>query len=411
MDLCGACENLFRAIFCNHEYSSGAVELLLSARSCRFCDVLASCLGHPSALYTTTIRDILTASENDSVLYQARRYTSQIDFSFQIPGSPSLSNTYVRLALWADEGSPAATLENIRTIPPLACPSSTNQKVKRWLESYRETHDECLSLISGGFIDESCEPELPKRILNIGGRYASSEIQLVETGGCMRGHYATLSHCWGPPAKRPLLTTTTTLQSHLKGIDIEDLPKTFRDAVNVVRDIGLQYLWIDSLCILQDNEKEWEEEAGKMGSIYEMATLTIAASGAHDSTEGCYVSKSWGFPSTRIPYYSSPGEDVASGIIYAQQIFDCSPSWGPLKRRGWAFQERRLSRRTVHFTDGGLSWKCRNIELDEWDGDIDMVEYPMWDVMMQSYSDSEFTYESDRLIALQGLANEIQKAR
>lgn len=179
----------------------------------------------------------------------------------------------------------------------------------------------------------------------------------------------------------------------------------------MTRAIGVRYLWIDCLCIVQDDKNDWKKEAAVMGSIYERALMTIAASGAQDSTEGCFISKSSDLSSVSIPYYS--GSKVTSGLgcFYAHQVFDCSPAWGPLKERGWVVQEWRLSRRIVHFTEGGLSWKCREEETDELGNYMDMEEYPEWDFMLKVHSEAKFTFEADRLIALQGLATEMQKAR
>src|SRR5438034_1924444 len=66
------------------------------------------------------------------------------------------------------------------------------------------------------------------------------------------------------------------------------LPKTFQDAVLLTRALGVRYLWIDSLCIIQDDEKDWKRENPKMGEVYQYATITIAAAHARDSSEGCF---------------------------------------------------------------------------------------------------------------------------
>ncbi|KAK8062786.1 heterokaryon incompatibility protein-domain-containing protein [Apiospora hydei] len=85
-----------------------------------------------------------------------------------------------------------------------------------------------------------------------------------------------------------LKTTTETLSSHLNGIAIADLPQSFQDAVDITRRLGIRYLWIDSLCIIQDCKKDWDSEAQRMAEIYESSHVTIAATDSLNGDGGCY---------------------------------------------------------------------------------------------------------------------------
>jgi hypothetical protein len=105
----------------------------------------------------------------------------------------------------------------------------------------------------------------------------SQYVRLVHTIG-QKGNYIALSHCWG--STNLIRTTTRTLSTHEEGILITDLPKTFRDAISICRYLKVQFLWIDSLCIIQDDEQDWEREASRMADVYANAYLTIAASAA-----------------------------------------------------------------------------------------------------------------------------------
>jgi hypothetical protein len=110
-------------------------------------------------------------------------------------------------------------------------------------------------------------------------------IKLCETHG-IRVPYAALSHCWG---KIPLVKTTKETRNTTRGIAnliLPSLPKSFQDAAKVAMNLGLRYLWIDSLCIVQDDPLDWEEEAAKMGSIFESSYVAIAATSAIRSTVG-----------------------------------------------------------------------------------------------------------------------------
>lgn len=121
-------------------------------------------------------------------------------------------------------------------------------------------------------------PPLPKRVLDV-SFIGSDTIKLVETDPNYPSHFICLSHRWGNA--KPLTTTSTTLQSRLEGIKVKDLSQTFQDAVILTRALRKPYLWIDSLCILQDSASEWEEESAKMGTYYSSSWLTIGA-GMHE---------------------------------------------------------------------------------------------------------------------------------
>lgn len=172
-------------------------------------------------------------------------------------------------------------------------------------------------------------------------------------------HYIALSHCWGvlPDQQRSQwLTTRHNVADRFdNGLSVDILPKTFRDAITVTRELGQRYLWIDSLCILQNDIDDWEIEAGKMQAVFRNAYCTIAATSAEDSTQGFLerpprTSDSW----VRIP--CSPG----SGIFVTTFVdnFEEDVLGGYLNKRAWVLQERALSRRTIHFTDRQTYWEC-----------------------------------------------------
>jgi hypothetical protein len=101
-------------------------------------------------------------------------------------------------------------------------------------------------------------------------------------------HYATLSYCWGDPRKIPFIRTTEeTFVQRKTRIEWGDLPKTFQDAIIIIRALEIHFIWIDSLCILQDDELDWEKEAAKVANIYSNSYLNIAATGSSDSGGGC----------------------------------------------------------------------------------------------------------------------------
>ena len=152
----------------------------------------------------------------------------------------------------------------------------------RWIEQQllqcNENHPDCNT-------NHDVLPILPTRVLDLGENPGKDSIRLYETNKSF-GRYATLSHCWGLVG--PLTTTRDTRPQRLQGIALNDLPNTFRDAVLVTRKLGIRYLWIDSLCILQGDKTDWETESGRMADVYSNAYINLAASSSRDSRGGLF---------------------------------------------------------------------------------------------------------------------------
>jgi hypothetical protein len=156
--------------------------------------------------------------------------------------------------------------------------------------------------------------------------------------------YACLSHCRGS-GKDILKTEQASLRAHLDtGIAVDELPRTFQDVVDICQRLDVKYLWIDSLCIIQDSDEDWRAQSARMGDIYENARFTIAASASNAPTEGCYRTTSGHYRGEPVPGHTG---------VYVRcqprrpKRFN-TPLW-PLLRRAWAFQELSLSPRVVHY--------------------------------------------------------------
>ncbi|KAH9207793.1 heterokaryon incompatibility, partial [Leptodontidium sp. 2 PMI_412] len=156
--------------------------------------------------------------------------------------------------------------------------------------------------------------------------------------------YVALSHCWGgsilPRA------TKATIQLLKSTIDWGSLTKTFQDAITLTRKLGFHYIWIDSLCIIQDDENDWRVESLKMADIYENAELVVSATGAKDGSEGLFRER-------------KPVQILASDDTQDSSTFN------PLLTRAWAFQEKLLATRIVHFADHELVWECKETQRCE----------------------------------------------
>lgn len=174
-----------------------------------------------------------------------------------------------------------------------------------WFDECVTSHEKCIRTKDSGS-QEATKPHLPTRILNVRSELYETIVRLVEPHG-IRDDYVTLSHCWGPPTKRLLCTTKATLHQYLAGIHLSQLPKTFYDAVTIIRSTNLRYVWIDSLCLVQDDLNDWSKEAPRMGELYSNADLVIAALGAHDSIKGCFLKRISPEPFIDIQYVREGG--------------------------------------------------------------------------------------------------------
>jgi hypothetical protein len=158
-------------------------------------------------------------------------------------------------------------------------------------------------------------------------------------------------------------TTTSTIERLRHEIRYEDLSKTFQHAIETVRTLGLRYVWIDSLCIVQDSLDDLNHELPLMDKVYRYCYINIAATGASNGSEGCYWTRD---PATVLPTEVSiswsNSEQNTSGIYH---VIPDSNKWArklikqPLNRRCWVLQERILSPRVLHFGNDQLFWECR----------------------------------------------------
>jgi hypothetical protein len=206
--------------------------------------------------------------------------------------------------------------------------------------------------------NSSVDPTLPTRVLDLEPLKNSRYLRLYEPQGTT-ARYACLSHCWGQQT-HITATRKENLSAHLERIQYSLLPKTFRDAIVVAQKLGLRYLWIDSLCIIQNSDSDWLKESASMSTIYQNSVLTIAATKSKDGSEGC-------FSKNPITYqdYCIKSPDQLSDIYIREKLthWDTAsksdvPSSYPLLTRGWAYQERFLAPRVLHFCEKELVWEC-----------------------------------------------------
>ena len=319
--------------------------------------------------------------------------------------------------------------------------------------------DECL-----GSSHRHCKspksPLLPRRVVDVGVR--DGVIRLLETNGA-RGKYLCLSHCWG--AQQIITTTKASKAAHEHEITLESLPQTFRDAVLFTRRFGIDYIWIDSLCIVQDDGDDWKTESAKMEAVYRNAHLTLAATSSSSGAAGFYRPT----PDYEVSGTSESGqsyslffrekidhhiENIGNPPDFSHQADDReiagrpTSARHPLLTRAWVFQERLLSTRVLHFGPYELFFECRTGMQCECDGigyadSSETVAMPatkplyddtlgnhslhrkvgdrlgyrddwaarLWRTMASSYTALGITHPRDRLPAIGGLAKSMRALR
>ena len=283
-------------------------------------------------------------------------------------------------------------------------------------------------------------PKLPTRVVDVGRVGSPLSASLLETNS-QQEEYLTLSYCWGKAEMTR--TTSLTLSEHKKLICLDRLAKTVRDALAITKALGYRYIWIDSLCIIQDSISDWERESSQMAMIYRHSALTIAASGACSADEGCFLPRK-PIPTVQLPYYTR--ERSQAGYVYVSKSLDMPTMYrdtvnGPLDRRAWTLQERFLSRRVLFYGKGCLHWSCDQRQCSEtrhhrseletysylgkpvnefrrgliknerpWRGKksgFQQVLYREWYRMIGEYTTRSLTYSGDKLPALSGLARNV----
>lgn len=264
--------------------------------------------------------------------------------------------------------------------PILAPDAELNfSRVRNWLDDCLKHHPKCRWTSSGLKVnDTKLETIIPKRLISVGSDNPDTLIppRIVHTDG-LRGKYVALSYCW---VQNPLVKLTRSSLRELEAkVDLSLLAETIRDAVTVTRKLKVPYLWVDSLCIIQDDRDDRDEELKKMADIYQGAVLTISALGAHQG-EGLFLPRRHNGalnlhgPDKRDVYEvrmdcivgrnkPSIGEmHLALPLVPHGFRADIAYEYGQSRwyKRGWVLQERLLSRRIIHYGALQIYWECNH---------------------------------------------------
>ncbi|KAH8891595.1 HET-domain-containing protein [Thozetella sp. PMI_491] len=288
----------------------------------------------------------------------------------------------------------------------------------------------------------------PKRLLSIDSAENHERIYIVEQPE--RVEYACLSYCWGSDLDGVLTTTSENVTAHYKSIPLDMLPKTIMDAISLCRGIGISYLWVDSLCIIQDDIKDWQQQSPLMLDIYGQSCLTIYAEHPKSCKEGFLGLQKYGCPNWQRLLETPVPEGLGfSGTRFlmrnprngGRDHFDegMNAEEDSLSTRGWGLQERVLPFRRLIFNGREMTWECQCRRICECGHqsdtgtfgkhryllsslkdvigltDLSELEPPTrrsmyeiekdWFSIVENYSRRDLSRAADKLSAISGLAN------
>ncbi|KAF5697658.1 het-domain-containing protein [Fusarium mundagurra] len=414
-----------------------------SAESCELCKVMLESATHGRSLETEA--DLERAFKGLKLRVEVDHYLCA-PYNSIPPSSNDISawglraywmreEMSTRLILHKELGNSDNTRERpIWTSSRPATVEALLPTILTWLKECDDTHTSACSLEPVLSL-----PVLPTRCVDVGEPDGSTEPRLAILNGC-HARYTTLSHCWGKGQLLARLTTSSVLPLS-DAIRLDTLPRTYRDAISITRALGIRYIWIDSLCIIQDDADDWERESANMASIYRYAYLNLAATSALDSNGGCmHPSRpTMSFQIEPPPRWRSTGPGSFGPAVPTEPATPAlvRPSGSArdlekaaLNTRAWVLQEVCLSRRTIHFAQDQMYWFCAEREASEDGTRVHMPHfrerrapllgppqwlvgqndqltrgsiYTMWWTLVEDYSTRALTHASDKMAALAGL--------
>ncbi|KAK4198119.1 heterokaryon incompatibility protein-domain-containing protein [Triangularia verruculosa] len=290
-------------------------------------------------------------------------------------------------------------------------------RAKKWIEDCTLNHTSC-RLEPSGFV--------PTRLLDVAA-IRGNNICLVESKTVPNiqksARWAALSYVWG--GLQPVRTLEANINDHRKGIPLDRLPPTIQHSITVCQNIAIPYLWIDCLCIIQDDNDDLAVELQFMAQIYQHSTVTINAASAASVHQGFLQDRPLYFyedtiqpvqinfePSKCSANAGVTGFLLKNNLSYALQDFD------PIRTRAWTYQERKLPIRSLHYSTAGIEWSCRHLVAstvtntekpydDRLLGEGPTLagqELTPWSVIVQDYTHRKLSFPSDKITAVSAIA-------
>jgi hypothetical protein len=319
------------------------------------------------------------------------------------------------LTAFTSVGNAASDIVTARPLRSDVGSDQAFQEISKWLKRCA-THPKC---------GPPSEPRLPTRVIEVSSEDSPRSPRLLSTKG-LHGKYAALSYCWG--ANQLGVTTKANLDCRLLALDVKALSKTVQEAIVTTQRIGVRYLWVDAICIIQDSEEDKATEIQQMCDIYQRAYVTIVAANAADSNQGFLQGRPPPAPSVEIPFWSADGR-LGSVWMRSEGWYDDDSE--PVNTRGWTLQERLLSPRLVIFASHTIQFQCQQATvnlgdslhipsgLGSWRLPSVLIGLPQntetkeltseaaieaWKDIIMLYSQRDLSYDDDKLVALAALA-------
>jgi hypothetical protein len=309
-------------------------------------------------------------------------------------------------------------------------------KARKWIKTCCSSHKQCR--VTGK--DELSF--LPTRVIDVGIDDADA-LKLHVSAEGEQAEYACLSYCWGGDQFK---TTCANLESLTAEIPRDSLFQTVADAAEVTRRLGLRYLWVDALCIVQDSDEDKAKHIYTMGAIYKNSTITIVAATASAASQGFLRTPREPLP-TAVVNLPLPNGEIGPVHLTLDELTRQGPlrakSYHPLDQRGWCLQEHLLSPRLLYFANWNVEWHCQHGDVQfVFDdlfgrtkpvlnsfrlepgifgaasvGDVAARTYAfgripirlnLWRRIVEDYTKRGLTVPSDRLPALAGITRELE---
>ncbi|KAF2460082.1 heterokaryon incompatibility protein-domain-containing protein [Lineolata rhizophorae] len=410
---CSICHDLQPNLDSKGFANSIAVEYTkLQASTCSGCRVIFDGIN---AFYPNSEKEL----ESNRLRLRPLEYNAGGPLNVVVLGKPSLE-------FYTQPDSPTAwpTLGAGRHISPSSNSESCLSLARSWLDNCSASHQPICTTT------RSHTAPAPTRVLNIGNSSSEPFLEtFAESTARSSIRYAALSHCWG--GTDTICTLRSNLSQHQSRIHLSTLPKTFADAVVLCRRLDIPYLWIDSLCIVQDDADDWAREAARMAEVYSNAFVTIAADAAANSHMGFLGENNRHGCNKVVPVPCRDRNGGEATVFVRRAGLASTPSHSVhdraglsrsrLSTRGWVFQERMLSPRTLYFTAAEMGWSCRTEVACECrvngraqkksqtvsDNESDRAWGTEWWRIVSSFSSLDLTFSEDRLPAISGLAAEM----
>ncbi|KAH6890267.1 heterokaryon incompatibility protein-domain-containing protein [Thelonectria olida] len=292
--------------------------------------------------------------------------------------------------------------------------------------------DTCAKLDSDNTLHQYCpktsKAPAPLRLLDV---MQDDTVRLVQTEG-QQVKYAILSYCWGTSqAVLDSRTVPSNLKARTSEFPLKSLPQTLQDSVKLVRRLGLGFIWIDALCIVQESD-EWLTESTRMMDYYENAYLTIIPVACSSADQGFLQNHPW-WVSEIIDWPDARNFKIEFHFPRFQNT-DIDTERSVWISRGWTFQERLLSGRVLYISKDDMKFQCRGGYGDRRSGEItaqpSIVEFlpispahtrdsgewnnrdmirSKWYQLVEKYAGRQLTYESDKLLALSGVMSKFRQ--